>query len=70
MKMESLLVHSDGECAVILVIYADHSSLGERRRREREGRGRDGGSQSEKHVTVLFQWLIPYTLSLVPTSSI
>lgn len=31
LEMESLLVHSDGECAVILVIYADHSSLGEQR---------------------------------------
>lgn len=28
LKVESLLVHSDGECAVVLVIYADHSSLG------------------------------------------
>lgn len=45
--MESLLVHSDGECAVILIIYADHSSLGEQRWRERdEGeRERDGDNQ-------------------------
>lgn len=31
LEMESLLVHSDGECAVVLVIYADHSSLGKQR---------------------------------------
>lgn len=52
--MESLLVHSDGECAVILIIYADHSSLGEQRW---GGRERDEGNQSEKHVTLLFPLL-------------
>lgn len=73
LEMESLLVHSDGECAVILVIYADHSSLGEqrwrergKRERERGKRGRDGGSQSEKHVTPLFTFLIPSTRTFRP----
>lgn len=31
LEMESLLVHSDGECAVVLVIYANHSSLSKHR---------------------------------------
>lgn len=31
LEMESLLVHSDGECAVVLVIYANHSPLGKHR---------------------------------------
>lgn len=35
LEMKSLLVHSDGECAVVLVIDADHSALV----REREGGG-------------------------------
>lgn len=33
LKMESLLVHSDGECAVVFVIYANHSSLDKKRPR-------------------------------------
>jgi hypothetical protein len=28
LEMESLLVHGDGECAVVLVINADYSALG------------------------------------------
>lgn len=67
MEMESLLVHSDGECAVILVIDADHSSLGEQRWREREegGREREKG-QSEKHVTLFSTFLIPSTRTFGP----
>lgn len=38
LEMESLLVHSDCECAVVLVINADHSSLGKQR---------GGGGQSD-----------------------
>lgn len=70
LEMESLLVHSDGECAVILVIDADHSSLGEQRWRERgEGRGREREretGQSEKHVTLLSTFLIPSTRTFTP----
>ncbi len=44
MEMESLLVHSDGECAVVLVIDADHSSLG---KQEREGEGRGAVRQQD-----------------------
>lgn len=36
LEMESLLVHSDGECAVVLVIDADHSSLGKQKERRGE----------------------------------
>lgn len=57
--MEGLLVHSDGECAVILVVYADHSSLGEQRWREREEGERRGGSQSEtRHTPLSISYLL------------
>lgn len=36
MEVKSLLVHSDGECAVVLVIDSNHSPLDKRRDLERE----------------------------------
>lgn len=59
LEMESLLVHSDGECAVILVIYADHSSLGEQRWKEGGVRETWGQSVRETRHTPLS---IPYPL--------
>lgn len=52
MEMESLLIYSDGECAVVLVINADHSSLGKRRER-----GKKACSQTAGHVILLFPFL-------------
>ena len=40
LEMESLLVHGDGECAVVLVINADYSSLGQSA--EERGRANEG----------------------------
>ena len=62
MEMESLLVHSDGECAVVLVIYADYSSLGREREREK------GGGQSEsktRHTPESISILMPYNQALL-----
>lgn len=63
LEMESLLVHGDGECAVILVIDADHSSLGGRER-EREKGEREGerGGQSDRdtrHTPFSFSYPLP-----------
>lgn len=54
LKMKSLLVHSDGECAVVLVIDSNHSSLGKQRDWERE-RQREGerGDTSHSHFPFL-----------------
>ena len=50
MEMESLLVHSDGERAVVLVIDADHSSLG----KQKGWGGGQTGSQTVRHVILYF----------------
>lgn len=59
LEMESLLVHSDGECAVVLIINADHSSLDKQRHR---GRGWGAGGQTLRHVILDF----PSLASLPP----
>lgn len=66
--MESLLVHSDCECAVVLVIYADHSSLANREVREREReRAREGQSDREtRHTPLSISILMPSRCSYSP----
>lgn len=70
LEMESLLVHSDGECAVILVIYADHSSLGEQRWKE-GGSERGMGAVSQRNTShSSFHSLSAPHVPSVPTSSL
>lgn len=59
MEVKSLLVHSDGECAVVLVIDSNHSPLDKRRDLERERaeakerkreRGRERSREETRHT--------------------
>lgn len=68
LEMESLLVHSDGECAVVLVIDADHSSLVRERGggREQAVRQRDTScSTFHFYPHALHMFLQPFTGSLL-----
>lgn len=59
--MKGLLVHSDSECAVVLVINADHSTLSKQRERERVSNQavRQDTSYSSFHLELSI--LLPYT---------
>lgn len=72
LEVKSLLVHSDGECAVVLVIDSNHSPLDKwsdlEREREKEGEA-ERESQSEKeaegrHVT------LPLSISTVMPATV
>lgn len=66
--MESLLVHSDGECAVVLVIDADHSSLG--KQKERRGERENGKSrQSDRDTSYSTFHFDLRALNMSPTGS-
>lgn len=58
--MESLLVYSDGESAVVLVINADHSPLGKWRKRQSES----GTRHFPLSIPVLMSSTCPSSLQL------
>lgn len=68
LEMESLLVHSDGECAVVLIIDANHSSLGGQGERGTEGREWKSQSVSGTHHPPPFSPSIPAWVTFVHDS--